>query len=388
MINRKVYTLTSRPLLKMAMFVMSIVLFPPRPALAQSGPDIELGGKILTVIHDSKPWISQSDYPRIEAKWRIALNELVSHPTPDTADRSDRFFRIFVDNIATWEISFENNGVLFKKIFAAVVGTRGLAYPLNEIMKLAIPIAQLMQESMTDRKHIHRDWGNGYFSMILENAIERASLAEISETLDEPMNKWILLSPHLFLKSYLKGLSRSKNADYEFKHQLARTYLSSSFPAEIQSMALDVAVNAAWDLAQQSKMTKKDSLPAKEIKEIKEIAETVHLLKEYFFGLSHSQEGPWLQIRVVKGISNIPFPTQITKDFLTEIATDKKNYPPELRRVAFDSLLKIRGYLDPGGAYAGGPPDHLWLRNLRVYMSLKYALVVAKLGRSCGTLLR
>lgn len=382
MIKRKVYNVTSGPLLKMAMFVMSMVLFPPRPAFAQSGPDIELGGKILTVIHDNKRWISESDYSKIEAKWRIALNELVSHPTPDTADRSDSFFRIFVDNIATWKISFENNDVLFKKIFAAVVETRGLAYPLNEIMKLAIPIAQLMQESMTDPKHIHRDWGNGYFPMILENAIERASLAEISETLHEPMNKWILLSPHLFLKSYLKGLSRSKIADYEFKHQLARTYLSSSIPAEIQATALDVAVNAAWDLAQQSKMNKKDSLPTKEI------AETVHLLKDYFFGLSHSQEGPWLQIRVIKGISNIPFPTQVTKDFLTEIAIDKKNYPPELRQVAFDSLLKIRGYLDPGGAYMGGPPDHLWLRNLRVYISLKYDLLSAKVALTCRSRLR
>lgn len=385
MIKRRVFIAHSSPLFKISifsMFLMSSMLFALKPALAQSGPDIELGGKILAVIQENRPWISESDFSKIEAKWKLALKELVSHPNSGTSEGTGRFFKIFVDTIATWEISFEKNDVLFKRIFAAIIGTRGLAYPLNEIMKLAIPIADLMQESMTDRKQVYRDWGNGHFSLILENAIERSTLAEISETLDQPLSKRILLSPHLFLKSYLIGLSRSNIVDYEYKHLLAKTYLSKEFPGEIQSTALDVAANAAWDLAQDNKKIKENAPPTKEI------AETVQLLKNYFFELNHSQDELWLQKRTIKGIAKIPSPTQDTKDFLRKIASDKKNYPPELRQVAFDSLLRIRGYLDPGGAYAGGPPDHLWLRNLRVFISLKYDLLAARLGRSCGTLLR
>ncbi|MBK8204807.1 MAG: hypothetical protein IPK68_21690 [Bdellovibrionales bacterium] len=310
------------------------------------------------------------------------MKELVAHPNSENSEGSGGFFRIFVDNIATWEISFEKNDVLFKRMFAAIIGTRGLSYPLNEIMKLAIPIADLVQLSIIDRKQVHLNWINSHFSLILENAIERSTPAEISETLDQPLSKRILLSSHLFLKSYLIGLSRSKIFDYEYKHLLAKSYLSKEFPGEIQSTALDVAANAAWDLAQDNKKIKESAPP------IKEIAETVQLLKNYFFELSHSQDELWLQKRTIKDIAKIPFPTQDTKDFLRKIAIDKKNYPPELRQVAFDSLLRIRGYLDPGGAYAGGPPDHLWLRNLRVFISLKYELVAARLGRSCRALLR
>ncbi|MBK9037594.1 MAG: hypothetical protein IPL83_00255 [Bdellovibrionales bacterium] len=382
MIKRRVYGATTSPLFKISMFLMSSMLFALKPALAQSGPDIELGGKILAVIQENKPWISESDYSRIEAKWKIALKKLVAHPNSETSEGSAGFFRIFVDNIDTWEISFEKNDFLFKRMFAAIIGTRGLSYPLNEIMKLAIPIVDLMQKSMIDRKQVYLSWINSYFSLILENAIERSTPAEISETLDQPLSKRILLSSHLFLKSYLIGLSRSKIFDYEYKHLLAKTYLSKEFPGEIQSTALDVAANAAWDLAQDNKKIKESAPP------IKEIAETVQLLKNYFFELSHSQDELWLQKRTIKGIAKIPFPTQDTKDFLRKIAIDKKNYPPELRQVAFDSLLRIRGYLDPGGAYAGGPPDHLWLRNLRVFISLKYELVAARLGRSCRALLR
>lgn len=382
MIKRRVYIAHSSPLFKISMFLMSSMLFALKPAFAQSGPDIELGGKILSVIQETKPWISESDYLKIEAKWKLALKELVSHPNSESSEGSVGFFKIFVESVASWEISFEKNDVLFKRMFAAIIRTRGLAYPLKEIMKLAIPIANLMQESMIDHKQVYLNWVNSHFSLILENAIERSTLAEISESLDQPLSKRILLSSHLFLKSYLIGLSRSNNVNYEYKHLLAKTYLSKEFPGEIQSTALDVAANAAWTLVQENKETKGNAPPTKEI------AETVHLLKNYFFELSHSQDELWLQTKTINGIAKIPFPTQDTKDFLRKIAIDKKNYPPELRQVAFDSLLRIRGYLDPGAAYAGGPPDHLWLRNLRVFVSLKYDLLEARVGRICGALLR
>ncbi|MBK8204808.1 MAG: hypothetical protein IPK68_21695 [Bdellovibrionales bacterium] len=68
MIKRRVYIAHSSPVFIISMFLISSMLYALNPAMAQSGPDIELGGKILSVIQETKPWISESDYSRIEEK--------------------------------------------------------------------------------------------------------------------------------------------------------------------------------------------------------------------------------------------------------------------------------------------------------------------------------
>ncbi len=332
-------------------------------------------------IQENKKWIPEADYPKIEAKWKLALSELTSTPELEKGEGAGRFFKIFVNNIATWKISIVENAILFRNLFPAIIQTRGLHYLLDEIMRLAIPFADIMQSGI-DLRSTGLDWAIARLSMIVENAIERSSFEKINETLAQPQSNRLLLSPHLFLKAYLNGVSRSTNIGYEHKYLLAKKYLSQEFPGEIQKAALDLAVHAAWKIAQESKKARADSSP------VKEVADTVDFLINYFFELGDSTENIWLRIGIIKGISSIPSPTEMTKDFFLSVAINQEKYSTELRQMAYGALLKARGYLDPGVAYGGGRPDHFWLRNLHTIVALKFDLFKAKVARSCGAFLR
>ncbi len=370
---------------QVALCLISLILFGrPYPVFAQTGIDIELGVKILTIIQQNKKWIPEADYPKIEGKWKHALlSDLVSTSKIENFENGEStggFFEVFVDNIATWEISTADNAILFRDLFRVILETRGLSYPLHEIMKLAIPFAEMIQSGADLRLVAGLEWTISRLSMIVETAIERSSLATINEILAQPQSGHILLSPHLFLMAYLNGVRRSKIIDYESKHALSQKYLSVKYPGEIQNAALDLAAHEAWKAEQESKNSATDSSPTREA------IETVDLLIDYFFGLSDSTENIWLRANTIKGISSIPSPTKKMKDFFLNIAINRK-YPTDLRQKAFEALLKTRGYLDPGAAYAGGPPDHLWLRNLRAFLALKYDLFAEKVARSCRSAL-
>lgn len=375
-------------LFKLALYLICLILLGhPGHIFAQTGVDIELGGKILTVIHDNEKWIPTADYQKIEEKWRHALSKLVSTPKTDSAENKENpeiFFKVFVDNIETWDISILDNPILaifFRNLFGVILETRGLSYPLHDIMRLAIPFAEIIESGANLRLVAGLEWTISRLSMIVETAIEKSSLATINEILARPQSGHILLSPQLFLKSYLNGVSRSKNIDHEKKYSLAREYLAIKYPGEIQNAALNLATHAAWKVAQESKKSATDSSPTRQI------TETVDSLIDYFFKLSDSPEYIWLRANTIKGISSISSPTEQTKDFFLNIAINR-NYPPELRQKSFEALLKARGYLDPGVAYAGGPPDNLWLQNLRVFLALKFDLFATKVARSCRAVLR
>jgi hypothetical protein len=90
-------------------------------------------------------------------------------------------------------------------------------------------------------------------------------------------------------------------------------------------------------------------------------------LKDYFFEQDDSDDGDWYRKRTIKNISEISLPTQDIEDFLVMIVIDKKRYSLELRQEGFNSLLKVRGYLDPLVPILGGPPKNLWIQNLRIF---------------------
>lgn len=111
-------------------------------------------------------------------------------------------------------------------------------------------------------------------------------------------------------------------------------------------------------------------------------------LKHRFFQEGYLDNGDWLRHKTIELISEIYPRPQDIEDFLVMVVIDKKNHSPTLRHKAYNSLLKVRGSIDPLAPILGGAPRNLWIQNLGIFLRLEYDLFVIKASRSCGSLLR